>query len=95
MVSEEMMKELNVSGDKAQFSANDHFSRCWKYPHHRAVLLVCTAVTWSLPVKQTAPAQKELGCVMVSVNLCPSYLEQLQQRRAQRDFTVYGDTHTT
>lgn len=63
MDSEEMMKGLNRSGDKAQFTANDHFSKSWNYPHHSAVLLVCTAVTLSLPVKQTAPAEKELGCV--------------------------------
>lgn len=57
------MKRLNRSGDKAQFTPNDYFSRSCNYLHHSAVLFVCTAVTWSLPVKQTAPAEEELGCV--------------------------------
>lgn len=61
--SEEMMKGLNRSGAKVQFTANYHFSRSWNYPHHSAVLSVYTAVPWSLPVNQTAHVEKELGCV--------------------------------
>lgn len=57
------MNGLNRSGDKVQFTTNYHFSRSWNYPHHSAVLFVYTAVIWSLPLKQTDPVEKELGCV--------------------------------
>lgn len=80
-----------------------------KHNLHQMIILA-GPVTTSITVLSCLCAQQLLGpyllnkqllqrkswdVSLVSINLSPSYLQQLQQCRAQRGFTVHGDTHST